>query len=565
MKKTIVMMVFVACFWGCNNEESIQKMDAKKASEIVQDVRCRNLAYEPLMERDDTLMTQVVEYYNVHGTANERMEAYYLLGSVYRDLHESPRAMEAFLKGIEAADTKSNNCRYDILARLYGQRNEILYKQDLIHQAIEEEDSVYKYAILAHDTLFIVNSRWSKIGKLFALGDYRTIADNCWEYLCQSKKLGKYEYAAGLLNTSALACLELGRVDDAERLIDIYERHSGEVNLETHECTFPIYYYTKGRLMLARHRPDSAEMFFRREMCEPDWNNRQSAYRGMRGVFEQTGKVDSALKYARLQCEAVDSDYQAMLSKNLQNLKEMYDYSRTQRDNQRKELLLEQGRRHFHYMLGGTLFTLLCISFAAYYLYTKYRKRVSDAELALEYACAELAGRGNNLTLLRERLLGVGDEQLRNKLERDVEMAEQEAATQRMEVMKKEKELLELQRKSRNSLHVSRQKYHGTVLFQHLQASVHVVSNEDIEEVKKSLQANDPKLLKRLYDTLSKISDTELNTFLLLRMGLTKTEVACAIARTPQGVSSTINRMFVKVFKRECRSNSEAYEWLMNL
>ena len=38
----------------------------------------------------DSIMKNVINYYNNHGSANERMLAYYMLGCVYRDLHGSP-------------------------------------------------------------------------------------------------------------------------------------------------------------------------------------------------------------------------------------------------------------------------------------------------------------------------------------------------------------------------------------------------------------------------------------------------------------------------------------------
>ena len=37
----------------------------------------------------DSVMKQVVAYYDKHGSANERMLAYYLLGCTYRDLDDS--------------------------------------------------------------------------------------------------------------------------------------------------------------------------------------------------------------------------------------------------------------------------------------------------------------------------------------------------------------------------------------------------------------------------------------------------------------------------------------------
>ena len=44
----------------------------------------------------DSLAKDVVDYYDDHGTANDRLMAHYLLGCVYRDLKEAPRAVDCF-------------------------------------------------------------------------------------------------------------------------------------------------------------------------------------------------------------------------------------------------------------------------------------------------------------------------------------------------------------------------------------------------------------------------------------------------------------------------------------
>lgn len=53
----------------------------------------------------DSIMKNVVAYYEKHGTSNERMLAYYMLGCVYRDLYEAPMALENYDKAAEQADT----------------------------------------------------------------------------------------------------------------------------------------------------------------------------------------------------------------------------------------------------------------------------------------------------------------------------------------------------------------------------------------------------------------------------------------------------------------------------
>ena len=196
----------------------------------------------------------------------------------------------------------------------------------------------------------MVAALWNRLDNRFACSDYQTIADECWDVLEESQRLGMYDYGARWLCSSILANMEVGRVEDAAKLLSIYEQYGGEVNLATHESSFPIYYYAKGRVLAATGQLDSAEYFYRKELEATDWNNRQAAYRGLRMLFEQKGLTDSVCKYAPLQCDAVDSAYQEKLSQNLQNLHEMYDYSRLQTENSQKELQLQESRRKAIYI-----------------------------------------------------------------------------------------------------------------------------------------------------------------------------------------------------------------------
>ena len=532
------------------------------------DLSRRNLAYEPLTERDDTIMQQVVAYYKDHGTANDRMEAYYLLGSVYRDLHEAPKAMEAFLNGINAADTTRKDCRYDILTRLYAQKGDIFYLQELYEQAIETDRIVQKYAILAKDTLFMVASNWGKLDKCYAFSDYQAIVDDCWYILEESKKMGMFSYAASRLCTSILANMELGRVEDAQKLLSIYEEHSGLVNPYNHECSFPIYYYAKGRVLAATGQLDSAEYFYRKELEAQDWNNRQTACRGLHEVFEKMGMADSALKYADLQCEAVDSDYQAMLSTNLQNLHEMYDYSRLQTENSRKELQLQQNRRRMLYFWGALAFVVTCALYTLLYIRAWYRQKITQAELRLNRASADLEERENNLSALREELAKVKDEEERQRLAREVEQTERETAGQRQAVMNSQEKLDALRRHVRTSAKTLRQRYSETAVFQsllHKARQGETATEEDFDLVMKVLAEREEGLEERLNTLQARLSKTENIFFLLLRLGLTKTEVAVLTAHSIASVTNTCTRLFRKVHGRNPATSAEADAWLLEL
>ncbi len=574
MKKLLSFHFFIisllyclaVCVFGC--KPRLSAISKEEARAIMDDVSRRNLAYEPLTEHDDSMMQHVVAYYKEHGTSNDLMEAYYLLGSVYRDLHEAPKALEAFLNGINAADTTSSDCRYNLLARLYGQKCDLLYNQCLYRQAIETERMVYKYAVLAKDTLFMVAAQWNRLGINFSFSDYLTVADECWSILEESKRMGLYDYGAAQLCTCVLANMELGRVEDAEKLLSIYEQHSGQVNPKTHECSFSIYYYAKGRVLAAIGKTDSAEYFYRKELEAQDWDNRQAAYRGLRMLFEQKGLTDSVCKYAPLQCDAVDSSYQEMLSQNLQNLHELYDYNRLQAENNQKELQLQASRRKALYVWCALAFVIVCTLFLVFYLHSWYRQRIAGAELKLERANTDLEERESHLTALREELARVNDEKERLRLTGEVEQAERETAEQRKAVMNDQERLDELRQRVRTKSKTLRQQYCQSPLFLSLQRKARndaAASQEDYELIQKTLFQKDSELLQRFYTLTANPSETELHAFLLLRLGLTKTEAGLLMAHSQQAITNICTRLYRKVSGRDSSTSAEAYEWLLKV
>ena len=566
MKQFFSIFLLLTCCLAC--VPTHPNMSREEARAIMDDVSRRNLAYEPLTERDDTMMQQVVAYYKEHGTANDRMEAYYLLGSVYRDLHEAPKAMEAFLNGINAADTTRKDCRYDILTRLYAQKGDIFYLQELYEQAIETDRIVQKYAILAKDTLFMVASNWGKLDKCYAFSDYQAIVDECWYFLEESKKMGMFSYAASRLCTSVLANMELGRVEDAQKLLSIYEQHSGMVNPYNHECSFPIYYYAKGRVLAATGQLDSAEYFYRKELEAQDWNNRQTACRGLRLLFERKGEQDSVCKYATLQCEAVDSDYQAMLSTNLQNLHEMYDYSRLQTENNQKELQLQKGKRKVLYTWWAFIALVVCTFFFFLYLRSLYRQKRALAELRLERATARLEEQEKSLAALHQELEAAKDAEERRRLQQEVEHSERETEGQRRAVMESQEELDELRRRARTKSKNLREQYGTTALFQSLLYKARhngMAAEQDYDDIQKVLTENDKELLARFCKLLPNNTEMELYSFLLLRFGMTKTEAGILTAHSQSAVTNIVTRLYQKANGRNSTTSAEAFEWLLKI
>ena len=568
MRNLFYILPFIALAISCNRHITNRIFNSEEAGTIVKNTSERNKSYQSLTERDETLLQDVIAYYKENGTSNDLMEAYYLLGCVYRDLHEAPKAMEAFLNGINVADTLDKACRFDILIRLYGQKNDILYKQKLYRQASAEQDVIAKYSQKARDTLYWVASLWQKIDINAQLCNYEYVAKECWRALEISKKMNQMRYAARQLNASVLANIELGHLEDAEKLIKLYEHFSEEVDTLTFECDFPIYYYTKGRLFAAQGKLDSAELYFRREMKEIDWNNRQAAYRGLRLVFEKAGQVDSALKYARLQCDAVDSAYQENVTANLQNLHELYDYSRAQKDSYEKSLQLEEKQSRLQTMWLAMGMLMLAMLFVSYYLYSRYNRRIVEAALELERAYAQLAEQEHALALLNEQLKHAHDDSEKALLAEQVKRAEEETQRQEQVVKDKQEELKRLRKWVQGKAREVRKRYQGEKLFQLLLDKVKadkMATPEDYEQVEERLLSDDARLMHRFYKQVPDASEADRNTFLLLRFGLRKAEVAALMAHERAASANTCDRMFERCMGRMPSARAEAYNWLLDL
>ena len=76
-----------------------------------------------------TTMPEVVDYFDLWGTDNERMTAHYLLGCVFRDQNNTPMALRCYRDAVSYADTTANDCDYRRLSRIYGQMADLFNRQ----------------------------------------------------------------------------------------------------------------------------------------------------------------------------------------------------------------------------------------------------------------------------------------------------------------------------------------------------------------------------------------------------------------------------------------------------
>ena len=118
--------------------------------------KAMNKAYAPFTS--DSVMKDVAQYYDRHGSPNERMMAHYLLGCAYRDMDSLPQALLQYEEAIAKADTASEDCDFKTLGRIYGQAAGILWEFNQPIDLLEYARQSQRFARKAKDTAMIISA-----------------------------------------------------------------------------------------------------------------------------------------------------------------------------------------------------------------------------------------------------------------------------------------------------------------------------------------------------------------------------------------------------------------------
>lgn len=274
----------------------------------------------------------VADYFEDHGTPNEQMLAYYLLGRAYYDIHEAPLALNSFQTASEKADTTAEDCDYRQLSRVYGQMSRLFYQQGLMRQSLLYSDKEESSSLQGKDTL---NALRGMVGKVAPYKNLMLVDSAI--YFCEKAsnlayKYGDRQFAAAVLGSIISNLVYCKSYTKAKLYMDRYEQESGY--FDSNQCInkgMESYYYIKGNYYLSIGKTDSAEYYFRKELNEgKDFNNQNGGSRGLALLFQKTHLPDSAAKYALYSYAMNDSVYAHMATKEVEQMQGMYNYSRNQ-------------------------------------------------------------------------------------------------------------------------------------------------------------------------------------------------------------------------------------------
>lgn len=125
------------------------KLEVRHGSKYMQvkydllEIRLKDKLY--IEATSDLDIKNIVAYFNENGNDSEKKEAYYYAGSVYRDLHDTPRSLEYFLRALDFAEKE---CPYDslMLRNIYSNLHCLYYDVQDYRNALKMMQKEYYIA-----------------------------------------------------------------------------------------------------------------------------------------------------------------------------------------------------------------------------------------------------------------------------------------------------------------------------------------------------------------------------------------------------------------------------------
>ena len=332
----------------------------------------------------DSVMKKVVDYYDNHGSANERMLANYVLGCVYRDMYEAPMALEYYNKATEQADTTAADCDYGTLYRVYSQMGFLFSKQYLPYQLLDAFGKAVKYAYLAKDTLNAIINYQNRENAYSYLGNKDSVIAINLHAATMFKQIGNNYAAAIAFGCNYNYYVEKEDTLNALKTFKAYFSTGYEGNSE-YEDSKAYVLCQKGTYYMFTAQLDSAYNNLQQSLrlCK-SYSIKAATTKALAQYYAKVNQPAMAMKYALQSSEYNDSDLIGARKTQLQQVKAMYDYGR----NQEIARMAEQKAKRSTQMNYMIVFACVILFLFLSYIYRKQlalkKKRIAASKLVYE-------------------------------------------------------------------------------------------------------------------------------------------------------------------------------------
>lgn len=486
----------------------------------------------------DSLIAEVIRYYEKRKDRAKRMDAYYYGARVYAGLQDTPRALEYFQK---AADLAADSEKYDFLAGLYNQMGALLVYQERYGEALLAYKKAYTYQLSAPDSFKRVEPLLSKARIYHKMGEEDEAVGAYLKADELAQKTGDAPQASEILNEMGEIYIDRGQYEEASE----YFRRSLD---QSEGKTLASVYLGLGRLFLHAGRLDSAFFYLHKSMEKGDVYVANRARKELFYLEDKRSNYKQALAYAEQHILSYDSIQKTIPSESALKAQELYNYQKTEAEN--RELKLANARKRL-FIREWLLVCFFLLTGLFFFVYRLQRKK--DLLIRMEKK-----RRKEKEQQYRQSLEYI--EENRQKIARLsalLEEAEQQKDAVWQDSLQTRKELLEITNRQTGEQRKNKEDLEKELTESYIYRKFHGVSNgvlieleeEDWHKLQQAVEQTYEGFSSRLYTLYPKLSPIELRICYLLKISVSVTHIAHLLGRSKSSISIARTRLYGKLFE----------------
>ena len=328
-----------------------------------------------ILHTSDVSIKKLVKYFEQKGTVLEKQEVHYYAGSVYRDINDTPRAIEHFQSSLNYAKNASP-CDSLTLRNTYSNLQYIYYRvQDYI-DALEMAQHELSLDKKLNDDLVLpyMHLGASYIG-LGSLKQAEKAFDSAFAQIKRSNDDSAYQAALILLlcQYADLDCMTKAKQVKARITTEPLDEY------DAFSCiAFAQYYESIGML-------DSSAIYCERVLDKSDdLYNMYDAAKMLYKIYNKQGNLEKANYNANIYIQLSDSIDLGKRQTEAATVNNLYKYHR---DVEAERAVIEEGERNKQQMrmvcLISALGFLSCVIFF-YYRKNKHLRQILEKSLELQ-------------------------------------------------------------------------------------------------------------------------------------------------------------------------------------
>lgn len=298
----------------------------------------------------DSIVRQLVSYYENQGPDDKLARAYYIAGRVYDDLQNAPTALEYYQKAVDKAQEVRD---YKLVGLTYSQMGTLYLNQDLIKESAENYRMSYEYALKGGDKLNICYS----------------LQDLARSYTMLNKNDSALYFYDKVFALSS---------DEYKRANLVYELSSFYIQMKNYEKARKILSYDDKAYIAwadyyaAINKTDSARYFYAHSLTyEDNIYAKEIASQELYKYFQKAQDESMQLKYLSQWDICKDSISKKTKSAEVKRIEALYNYEKIK--SERDKLEFEKSIQM--YLIVLLILMLLFFITILIITYNKYRRK----------------------------------------------------------------------------------------------------------------------------------------------------------------------------------------------